>query len=123
MSVDLTKPMRQKGNKEPVRLLCTDAPNEFYPVIVLFNDGSPQAYTTSGRFYADFDSDRDLENIPVTVIKTLYVNVNKHSNVHTAYANAEHARRVSNQLLYEAVAIPVTVTYEIPAEDEEEETF
>lgn len=62
--IDWTKPVRTKGSKEIVRVLCTDGKLDTCPVIIEDSNGYLEHYTKDGRYLGDVDSKYDLENVP-----------------------------------------------------------
>lgn len=64
MSIDWSRPVRRKGDKELVRVLCIDAPGK-QPVIALYETGRIHRYSIDGTYWNEKDDcDLDLENVP-----------------------------------------------------------
>ena len=63
--IDWTKPVRTKGEKTPVRIVCTDGPGD-YPVVGFIGESdTAEQWTIIGRYFSEDTNDDDLENIPL----------------------------------------------------------
>lgn len=76
MTIDLTKPVRDKSGRH-VEILRTNLKNPTYPVVAIRTDTSgaeaPQLYKADGRFFDHrLDDESDLINVPEPKYKMVY---------------------------------------------------
>lgn len=115
--IDFSKPVRRKGDKKPLRVLCTDGPG-CHPVVCVDEDGGPSTYTLDGQFFfaGSENADMDLENVPKKHKVTLYMNVSHYGYTATGYFpydDKETAERNAvRDVFTSAIAVPFEFEYE-----------
>lgn len=94
--LDLSKPVVTRDGR-PVRILCTDAKNDYYPVIGIALDDQglevPRSWSLSGETYLREIRDTDLINAPET--RTVWVVVKMDAmggRMATTFLNKDSAR-------------------------------
>lgn len=89
MQVDLTKPVQTKGGRR-ARVICTDAANSSYPVLVLIADDFGHEdvvrYDSAG-YHAGGAGAWDLINVPAEQVR--YINV--YEGAPSIYSSKEEA--------------------------------
>lgn len=70
--IDFTKPVTTKGGRK-VRILCTDGPNKYYPVIgLLEGEDVVETWTLDGQYltHEEEGHNLDLVNTPAIALET-----------------------------------------------------
>lgn len=121
--LDLTKPVETRDGR-PVRILCTDAENAYYPVIALISEVDRgehvTRYTQDGRYMPGGEHPRDLQNVVRT--ETVYVNLYRLEDgtvyVGRPLRDAELAQKAAEDAGARArvVAMAVPISFELPVE-------
>jgi len=103
MSIDWSKPVRTKGGKIPVEIVTTKGRGDFPVFGYVGSNPLLQLWDLSGN-WAFADTGLDLENVPETIEKTMWVNVYPDGN---AYMHREilTAKQVSDHKLTARVKV------------------
>lgn len=95
--IDWTKPVRTKKHKRPVRILCTDRPHKFYPVVGYVGDRPEiRNWSLEGIELIGHEGPFDLENAPQRIQREYWVNVYKDEACIPMHQTLEEANRCAD---------------------------
>lgn len=110
--IDWTKPVRTKGTKKPVRIVCTDGPGDYPVVGFIGDDTDPYQWTLDGNWLVDDVHDDDLENAPQRIQREYWVNVYDDSGYDAIHDSAKHAAEFRNTKRNCLACVKITIDCE-----------